>query len=253
MMKKTLVILLLLVSMFGCKNPMEQPYVTSTGDTLDRAFLITDSRVGMVIKGMSVNRLRKVYGENNVKQLLQPEEQRDTINNRQIYFVYDNDRKLLFTALASDINGNEQLIEQIRIRDNRFRTVDNIGADSNIAEIIAANNDASVVMSEDDISLFVPDIDGYFKIDKQDVKGFNPRFISDIPLDSLNAEAYPQTLTINWFAQESNMLSAKFWRELLRQILTWTIVELPALVIMIIVFACLLKLLRFIINRLKQF
>ena len=148
-MKKTLVILLLLVSMFGCKNPMEQPYVTSTGDTLDRAFLITDSRVGMVMKGMSVNRLRKVYGENNVKQLLQPEEQRDTVNNRQIYFVYDNDRKLLFTALASDINGNEQLIEQIRIRDNRFRTVDNIGADSNVADIIAANNDATEAIVKD--------------------------------------------------------------------------------------------------------
>ncbi len=248
-----MLILLLLTSMFGCKNPMEQPFVTTTGDTISRTFQITDSRVGMVMKGMSVNRMRKIYGENNVKQLLQTEEQRDTVNNRQIYFVYDDERKLLFTAVGTDRNGNEQIVEQIRIRDNRFRTTENIGADSDIGAITSAYNDASVVMSEDEISLFVPDIDGYFRLNPQDVKGYNPRFIADIPIDSLDITAHPQTLTINWFAQESNMFSAKFWRELLRRILTWTIVELPALIIMILVFAGLLRLLGFVIKRLKQF
>ena len=130
-MKKLLFILLILFTLIGCGDVIEKPYVTDNGDTIGRAYLITDSRVGHLRRGMTASSLRKAYGEQYVKQLQSRRESgNDTLPKKVEFYVYDQSNKLLFIAETSGSEKNSDEIDLVKIKDPRFRTTENIGITS---------------------------------------------------------------------------------------------------------------------------
>ncbi len=254
MIRKLAAFLLVAMSAFGCRSVIEQPFVTESNDTIPMQYLITESRVGPVLKGTTIQRLKSIYGEGQVKQLLTSETQTaDTTDNVQTYYVYDDENRLLFIARANDRNGNNQSIDQITVKDNRFRTQKNIGANSTIGDVAAAYDDLSVVQYDGSgLAVFLPSVDGYLGVKSWQVSGFDPNFVTDIPIDSIAPDTRPQFLTVNWASQETNILSPKFWRDMARKLLTWTFTELPSILVLIGVFVVMLRMLKFLVKKVQN-
>ena len=160
-MKKLLLFLLVLFALLGCGDVIEKPYVTDNNDTISREFLITDSRVGHLRRGMTASSLRKAYGEQYVKQLqVRRNAANDTVTKPAEYYVYDKNNRLLFVAETSTKDLQSEEIDLISIKDARFRTTRNIGINSSVSDIIKVYRNLDVVQDDNIIAIFIPSVDG---------------------------------------------------------------------------------------------
>lgn len=252
-MKQFLFICMFISSLFACNTGDEPPYVTTNNDTISKDFLITDRRVGKLRKGMSPGRLYKIYGENFVKQM-QPKITNENSANPtgNEYYVYDRSNRLLFIARTSEKDSQQNIIEQITIKDKRFKTTHNVGLGSTIGAIREAYKEIHVITRNNQVFLFIPSIDGYFEINNRNIRGWHSEFIGDISLDSISNQVKPISLTIQWYSNDHGVFSSKFWKDITHKLLTWIIVELPSILILIGLFLGLLRLLIFVIKRVKK-
>ena len=117
--------------LIGCDGIVEKPYVTENNDTISREFLVTDSRVGHLRRGMTASSLRKAYGDQYVKQLqMHRATSNDTVPHPSQYYVYDKENHLLFIAETSSKDFTSDEIDIVKIKDPRFRTTKDIGLKS---------------------------------------------------------------------------------------------------------------------------
>ena len=252
-MKKLLLFFFILFAALGCGDVIESPYVTDNNDTIDREFLITDNRVGHLRRGMSASSLQKAYGDQYVKQLQTfRHNANDTVLKPAQYYVYDKDNRLLFVAetSAKDLKNDE--IELIKIKDPRFRTTKNIGINSTIEEVKSSYRNLDVVQDNNVLAIYIPSVDGYIGVKPSLVKGYNPDFITDIPIDSVSNRAKPSSFTISWYTHDAGILTNTFWKDLIRKIIKWMIMELPMIIVIIVVFIILLRSQKFIIQRVRK-
>ncbi|MGL5683165.1 MAG: mechanosensitive ion channel family protein [Marinifilaceae bacterium] len=243
---------LIVMTLSGC-NKEEHPYVTAQNDTISRSFLITDTRVGHVRKGMEVKRLYKLYGENNVKKMRPKatEDKAEQAEQQHLYYIYDKANHLLFIAVSQERSEHEEMIEQIIVKDKRFRTAENIGLNASIEQIKQAYKEHSVIQDGTEVHIFIPAIDGYFGVSPKRIKGFQSDLIGDISIDSIPNNVKTETLVVSWYTQNHGVFTSKFWREAMLKFVNWMLVELPSIIILTIIFVSLLRLMLFIIKRVK--
>ena len=252
-MKKLLLFLLLLFMMLGCGDVIETPYITDNNDTISREFLITDSRVGHLRRGMTSSSLRKAYGDQYVKQLqVRHSTKTDTITHPSQYYVYDKNNRLLFVAETSAQDPKSEEIDLIKIKDSRFRTTKNIGINSSINDLKNAYHNLDVIQDDNTVAIYIPTVDGYLTINPKFIKGYNPEFIADIPIDSVSNYAKPLTFTISWYNHDGGVFTRGFWKDLIHKALMWMILELPMILVIIVVFIILLRSQEYLIRKVRK-
>ena len=252
-MKKLLLFLLVLFALLGCGDVIEKPYVTDNNDTISREFLITDSRVGHLRRGMTASSLRKAYGEQYVKQLqVRRNAANDTVTKPAEYYVYDKNNRLLFVAETSTKDLQSEEIDLISIKDARFRTTRNIGINSSVSDIKKVYRNLDVVQDDNIIAIFIPSVDGYLRINPKFITGYNPDFIADIPIDSVSDKANLLSFTISWYSHDDGVLTSGFWKETMRKVLTWIVLEVPMILVIIVLFIILLRSQKYIIKRVRK-
>ncbi len=252
-MKKLLLFFLLLSALLGCGNVIEAPYVTESNDTISREFLITDSRVGHLRRGMTASSLRKAYGEQYVKQLqVRRNSKIDTVGKPNEYYVYDKNNRLLFIAetSAQDLKSDE--IDLIKIKDPRFRTTKNIGVNSNINELKEAYHNLDVVQDNNVVAIYIPSVDGYLTVNPKLIAGYNPDFITDIPIDSVSDRAKFSSFTVSWYTHEGGVFTRGFWKDLMHKALMWMVLELPMILVIVVVFVVLLRSQEYVIRKVRK-
>ncbi len=240
----------------GCKKESERYVVMTNGDSINSNFLISSGNVGQIHMGSTASSLDKIYGQENVKQLLSDTHvlSKDSTLYSSSYYVYDDSSRLLLIAYTEGEKGETSPeIRHIQIKDRRFRTISNIGLGSTVEQITRAYPTSNIIQDrERGTYIYIPSSDSYLPIDTLDIKSYDSRFIADIPTDSVNSNAIPIAYNVSWYSNNDSMLSAKFWQGLVREVITWAIVKLPALVIMTLIFVALLRLLRFSVKRIKE-
>ncbi len=250
-MKKLLFIIVVALSLFSCQNYATKYHVMTNNDSISNAYLIGDGYVGHIYKGADASKLYDIYGESNVRILKENDEsaKNDTTGHFERYYVYDTDNSLLFIASASQ---NNKQIERIVVRSKKFRTINNIGLGSTVAQIREAYPALSVIESDDKVSIFLPSIETYFAVHKSSIAGYDPNFIADISIDSIRQNYEPKSMIVNWFANDAEMFSPRFWKEILRTIIIWSLKELPSIIFLILLFIGLLKFKHLLIKRVKK-
>ena len=232
---------------------IEKHYVKDDNATISRAYLIHDSSVGHRRRGMTASSLRKAYGEQYVKQLqMRRASLADTISKPAEYYVYDKDNKLLFIAETSAKDLKSEEIDLVKIKDPRFRTTKNIGVGSSMEELKTAYRNLDVVQEGNTVAIYIPSVDGYISVNPKQVKGYNPDFLADIPIDSVSNRAKPLAFTVSWYSHEGGILTSAFWKETMRKILMWMVLELPMILVIIVVFVVLLRSQKYIIRRVRK-
>lgn len=252
-MKKLLLFLFGLFMLIGCDGIVEKPYVTENNDTISREFLVTDSRVGHLRRGMTASSLRKAYGDQYVKQLqMHRATSNDTVPHPSQYYVYDKENHLLFIAETSSKDFTSDEIDIVKIKDPRFRTTKDIGLKSSITAVKEAYRNLDVVQDGNVLAVYIPSVDGYLTIDPKQVKGYNPEFIADIPIDSVSSQAKPTSFTVSWYSHEDGFFTKGFWKELVRKALLWMIMKLPMILVIVVLFIILMRSQRYIIHRVRS-
>ncbi len=221
----------------------------------DEAFVIEGSRVGLIRKGDFTKQLYDGYGKSSVTMLAVQAD--TTLQDRRNYFVYAQEqektqrgsgeekegvrerstnaeqgdkvldvvptgrRRPLFVAMTPAGGENQGVIENIVILSKRMRTSEGINMESTVEEIRSSYPDATVLQHSEKVYIYIPTEDLYFEINQDDIPHFNPDFIVEIPIENIRGTAVPVTMSVNWYAQEIEMFSERYWRELLRVITNW--------------------------------
>ncbi len=236
--KKLVIAAIIAIVSLSCGTRPSQPqyFVTQSGDSISTNYLIGERRVGHIDRGATVKSLRKLYGENYVKQLRDPsqEQSRDS-STVATYYVYSTDNHLLMIARTEEGIGDEA-IKSLIIKDNNFITAEGITSSSTVAQVREAYPDAMVIQYENRFFVYVSSLDLYFRIDESNILGHNPEFVVDIPVDSLRADAHFENMSVNWDSSSANILTPQFWQDLISKVIRWTIYELPVIIFIIFFF-----------------
>ncbi len=252
MVKNFLVVFLFAFLTFGCsQDEIRESYLTPEGDTLDYTYIVGNGHVGELNKGADVSQMYKVFGETYVKLLKSPivEERQDSSEVVvHKYYVYNNSNQLLFVAFAKD-GEDEEPINLIVLKDKLFQTPDGIGINSSVDQIREVYPDANVVYARGDFYIFVPSYDLYFGISHRSVKGYDPEFVADIPIDSIVGNTRPSSMAVSWHIHEKSIFAPQFWSVALHKVTRWLVTELPSILIIIVMFILLRRLLGYIIRR----
>lgn len=249
---RNLVIALLCTLLLGSCKEQSNKYITTTdGDSVAVGYVVAERRVGEIDRGANINRLYKLYGENYVKQLKNPsQEYRRDSSGVATYYVYSETNHLLMVANTEE-NGSVAEIKSLIFKDNRFTTAKGITVDSTVEELRAAYPDAVVVQFENRFFVFVSSLDLYLRVEESDIKGYDPEFVVDIPIDSLRSDARFRNMSVSWQIHSTDILTSQFWHDLLSKILRWLIYELPVILFISLIFILARRLLNFMIKKIN--
>lgn len=214
-------------------------------------FLIARNQVGPVQKGMTVKQLRSLLPEDRVKKLASREElSSETADN---YYIYGDSTRLLFIISPQRKNDETSRISRVIVKDNRFATAAGIGLASTVGEIRKAYPRSEIVPAVDDIVLYIRELDANFEIDDT---GLSPSIWNSttgkLEIDSIPASTAVTDLSVVWTYGARNLRDKMFWSDLWHSFLKWAITDLPAIVLLVLVLIGLLKLLGFIVKRIKK-
>lgn len=222
-----------------------------TVDTAKEEFLIAPNQVGMIKKGMTIKDLYSLFSENQIKKIKTKSEL--TADASDNFYVYDKQNRLLLIASPQTKNDEGSRITRLVIKDKRYQTNKGIGLQSNVGEIRETYENTDFIPSLDEIIMFVPEIDANFEI--------NPRHLKHqiwddstgmIIADSIPAKTSVTTLAIFWNPSHSNITEKAFWHDLTHKLMTWVIVQIPSIAILIGLFIALMRLLYYIVKRIKK-
>lgn len=215
------------------------------------SFLIARNQIGPIQRGMTVKQLRAVLPEDRVKKLASREElSSETADN---YYVYGDSTQLLFIISPQRKNDETSRISRVIIKDDRFNTRSGIGLHSTVGEIRKAYPDSEIVPSVDNIVLYIKELDANFEVDDTDL---SPTIWNSttgkIEIDSIPPTTDITDLSVVWTYSARNLGDKMFWSDLWHRLLNWVITDLPAIIILILILMGLLKLLGFVVKRLKK-
>lgn len=145
-------ILVLLFITLGCEKE------------IDTTFLITKHSIGKLEKGSLARDLEVIFDQDSIV--------KDTVKLFQgygatKYKIYDKGGSLLFTLTPS--NDSIPVIENINVRDARFKTENGIGINSTFKDIKTKYTIKKIQTSLNNVVVFVKNSDVYFTIDKKEL------------------------------------------------------------------------------------
>ncbi len=248
-MRRFLLILVLAISAMSCGTDSNKYIVLESGDTLSTAYLVGERRVGEIRRGATLARLNNIYGDRYVKQLKSNEQSDST--GRKIFYIYNKLNHLELIAHTREEIG-EDIVNELIIKDRRYLTAEGIGLHSSVGDIRRAYPDATVINYDDMFYIFVANLDLYFGVKSRYVVGYNPDFVEDIPLDSVDGDALPDTMSVSWYSHKSDIFSAQFWQDILSRAVKWLLYEFPSIIFIIVVFVACKRLLTIIVNNIRR-
>ncbi len=159
----------------------------------DTTFLITNDSIGKLDKISLVRDLELIYeGDSIVKDTFQSQIGSKT---RKIK-VYEKGGKHLLTLTPS--GDSIPTVENVRIMDERFVTVEGIGLSSTFKEVQDTYTIKKIVTSLNNVVVFVKESDAYFTIDKKELPA-NLRFTtSNIDAVQIPNEAKIKYVMVGW-------------------------------------------------------
>lgn len=246
-MYKILFLVFLSLFLFACGNTPSPKEILNS----EEEFLIDRNQVGPVKKGMTIKELRSLLPQERVKKIASRAElSAETSDN---YYVYDDSSRLLFIVAPRRKNDETARINRVIVKDRRFQTKTGIGLNSTVGEIREVYPDSKIVPSVDDIILYVRILDANFEIDE---RRLSPTIWNDttgnIMLDSIPPATGITDLTVVWNYGASNVTDKLFWSDLVHHFINWVVTQVPAILILILIFIGLLRLLRFIVKRIRE-
>ncbi len=252
-MKISRLILSLIVAIvaIGCRTGSDAPsyFVTQDGDSISTNYLIGERRVGKVDRGATVNSLFKRYGENYVKQLKDPSQEfkRDS-SVVATYYVYNKQNNLLMIARC-EASTTETEVRSLILKDPRFATEKGITINSTVEQVREAYPDAMMLEYDGRFFVFVSSLDMYLRVNEDDIAGYDPNFVAEIPIDSLDMGAHFENISVNWDSHNTDILTSQFWHDLISKILRWLVYKLPVVLFIIVIFIISKKLLSFFFKK----
>lgn len=246
-MYKLLFLSILFFCLVSCHPNQKE---TGKNTFFDDNFLITAEQVGPVHKGMSINDLYDIFPDKQIKKIKTKSEL--TADATDNFYLYSAEGKLLLIASPTHQNDVHSAINRIIIKDKQFETEKGISLISTVGEIKAAYPHYDVLPSADEIILFVPEINGNFEINRQDLKKNVWNDSTGIIAENIPGNTPVNTLAIFWTPGKASIITQSFWHDLFQRFFKWAVVQLPSIAILILIFIGLLRLLVFIVNRLKK-
>lgn len=216
-----------------------------------KSFVVTPYRVGNIRPNMSLNNIYQIYGREYVKRWRLPEQEKPKQN---IYDIYDSDFSPLLQIKMENQDAPRLHITEIRIKDSRFATPENIRIGSTLQETVDTYKNHSFISSEGKtLALYVPSNNIFFILNPADIKNRwwdseHKQIISDsIPLDTKISGIY-----ILWDDVHYNVISTGFWKQYFQDITQWIKNELPSLILIIALLIISLKVFRGLIRKIKK-
>lgn len=235
---------------FGFVSCHQSNSPTETFDASE-IYLLARNQVGPIKKGTTIKELRASLPSDQVKKIASRSELSDETSDN--YYVYDDSTRLLFILTPRRRNDETSRINRIIIKDQRITTSSGIGLNSTVGEIRAAYPDSKLVPSIDNIILYVRELDANFELDERHL---SPTVWNDttghMELDSIPPATRITALSIVWKYGASNITDKLFWTDLVHHFVNWTITQLPAILILILIFIALLRFLKFIVKRIRK-
>lgn len=246
-MHRIFLITILVLTLASCSSHTTQTEFSGP----EESFLIARNQVGPVQRGMTVKQLRALLPEDRVKKIASREElSSETADN---YYVYGDSTQLLFIISPQRKNDESSRISRVIVKDNRFKTGSDIGLHSTVGEIRKAYPRSEIVPAVDDIVLYIRELDANFEVDDT---GLSPSIWNSttgkLEIDSIPGFTATTDLSIVWTYGTRNLADKMFWSDLWHHFLNWVITDLPAIIILVLILTGLLKLLGFIVKRLKK-
>lgn len=246
-MYKLILIILIAVSLGSCHT------TTPADEPLDpgKEFLIARNQVGPVTKGMTVKRLKALLPDDRMKKITSRAElAADPIDN---YYIYDDSSRLLLIVSPQRNNDETSRINKVIIKDPRFATESGIGLSSQVGEIREAYPDSKIVPAINDIILYIRELDANFELDERNL---SPQIWNDttgnIQIDNIPGTTSVNDLSIVWTYGARNITDKLFWSDLFHHFINWVVTQVPAIIILILLLWGLLRLLRFIVKRIRK-
>ena len=245
-MARLLLLFCVLVSFTAC-HPTTKPQQPATAENN----LITSTHVGPIQKGMTIKELRNSLPDDKIKKLKSRAEQSGITSDD--YYIYNDSSQLQFIVSPEQQNNENSKINRIIIRDKRYVTVEGIGLSSTVGEIRSAYPNSEFMPSAENIILYIPEIAGNFEVNQRNLP---PAVWNDttgiIRSDSIPAQTTLTNLTIVWDFSIKKLADKTFWSNLTHRFLNWIITQVPSMIILTLIFIGLLRLLSFIVKRLKK-
>lgn len=245
-MYKIIFIVCLFTGMLACQPKSGSPTTDERNDTL-----ITSTNVGPIKKGMTIKEMKSSLPENQVKKLKSRAElSGETTEN---YYIYNDSSRLQFIVSPEHPNDEGARISRIIIKDRQLKTKTGIGLSSTVGEIRSAYPHSDFLASVDEIILYVPEIDANFELNQRNLP---PVVWNDstgkIAADSIPSQVSVTELAVVWDYSIRNLADKGFWRDLMHHFTNWIITQVPSMIILTLIFIGLLRLLSFIVKRLKR-
>lgn len=245
-MRNIFIILSLILVFYSCRTAQNH-----RTDTEEKTFLIAPNQVGAIKKGMTIKDLYSTLPKNQIKKIKTKNElSADATDN---FYIYDSQNRLLLIVSPETKNDEGSRISRVVIKDKRYKTTQGISLQSNVGQIRNAYENTDFIPSINEIIMFVPEIDANFEI--------NPRNLSRniwndstgmILADSIPATTTVTTLAIFWDSARTNITDKAFWHDLTHHLVTWSITQVPSIIILIGLFTALMRLLHYMVKRIKK-
>ncbi len=249
-MKKLIFAAIAALALWSCAAESNKEIVIESGEKISINHLIGERRVGRVDRGSNIERLYKIYGENHVKRLRSPQFSRDS-SEVATYYIY-NEQNMLQMIVNTEESQGEELIKMLVLKDPRFITPEGITVESSVEDLRAAYPDAMVMQADGRLFVFISSLDLYIRVNEEDVRGYNPDFVADLPLDSLLSTARFENMSVSWNSHSSNLLAPQFWHDLVSRVLKWLLFKLPVILFITVLFVLARRLLSFLITKVNS-
>ncbi len=141
--------------------------VNKSAYTFDN-FHISENRVGIFSKGMTISDVYNVIPKEQIKKKVgYGEHVYDTYDD---YEIYDSDGKKILTLTPKQNGNTNSKINSISILDNRFKTTEGIGLTSTFGSLKQFYSIDNISPDLEDIFLDVESINAYFIINKTELQ-----------------------------------------------------------------------------------
>lgn len=145
----------------------KEPVKTTTGYTFDN-FHISESRVGIFSKGMTISDVYNTIPKEQIKKIVGYGEFAD--DTYDDYEIYDsNGKKILILTPKQNGNTNSK-INRISILDNRFKTTEKIGLNSTFGDLTKYYSTDKISPDMEHIVVDVEHINAWFSIRKTELQ-----------------------------------------------------------------------------------
>ncbi len=245
-MNKSIIFCWLFLCLLACQTSHKITPVSQ-----ENSILITRDNVGPIKKGMSIKELKNTFSGNYIKKLTSRSELAGITTDN--YYIYNDSSNLLFIVSPEQKNDENSRIARIIIKDKKLKTKSGIGLTSTVGEIRKAYPKSEFTPSVDNIILYIPEIDANFEINSGKLAASTWNDTTGIiHASNIPPSTSVNTLTIVWDYSARNLTEKGFWTNLTHRFTNWVITQVPSMIILTIIFIGLLRLLRFVIKKIKK-